>query len=467
SDAIGGVVNILTRGARADGLEIYGGGGRYDSLTASLSGGLQGDRGGLGFSASLLESDGFPTLSDSVDDRGYKNLSMSLQGRWLAGPLELRASAWHANGNTQYTNFSAEPVDSDYQDDSAAIDGAFAVRDGWRMSLRGTLMKNDIDQSESDDFDHTRRYALEWQNDLAIGSVQQLTFGAMASREHTESLSGSAIGFPTAFDADTDVSTAFVEDRLELGRNHLLLAGGYTHHETAGSHGTWNVDYGFDLTQTLRFTAAAGTAFRAPDSTDRFGFGGNPDLDPETSRNFEAGLQWRPAQNQRVTLSAFRDDIRNLIVFVVTDPVTFDGQNENVERARIDGVEASWRLSGASWRLQVAASLQDPRNLTEDSRLLRRTRESYTFSFVKSFNRFQLGTDVLYAGERKDFGFPSAVTLGGYTLVNLTGRVQVTPSFDLDARLENAFDKRYELASGYNTPRRSFFVGARYRFGGK
>ena len=40
-------------------------------------------------------------------------------------------------------------------------------------------------------------------------------------------------------------------------------------------------------------TASAGTAFRAPDATDLYGFGGNPDLDPEESQSLE--LRWRQA----------------------------------------------------------------------------------------------------------------------------------------------------------------------------
>jgi vitamin B12 transporter len=460
SDAIGGVVNIFTRGARSDGIEAYAGLGRYDTRSASASGGLQFERGGLGFSASWLDSAGFPTRKDTDTDRGYKNLSISVQGRWLAGPVDLRASAWHAAGTSQYSDFFLTPVDSDFDDHAAAIEAAFAAAEDWRMSIRATAMQNEIQQNQSADHLRTRRTGLEWQNDVTLSPHQSLTFGALASRERAVTAE-----FGTGFDVDTNVTLAYLEDRLVLGRHHVLVAGGYTDHDTAGSKVTWNLDYGFDLASRIRLLAAAGTAFRAPDSTDRFGFGGNPGLKPESSRNIEVGLQWRRSASERLTLSAFRNDIDQLIEFVITDPVTFDGINENVERARIEGVEASWRVSGSSWQLQAAASLQNPRNLTENTRLLRRTRQSLSLSFLKSFGRYRLGADLLTAGARKDFGFPDAVTLAPYTLLNLTGRFAVTPQLDVDVRIENALDARYELASGYNTPRRSLFVGARCRFG--
>ena len=458
-DAIGGVVNILTRGAQTDGIDASAGFGRYNTRTASLSGGMQFAQGGFGFSVASLDSDGFPTRSDSSTDRGYRNLSLSLQGRWQAGPVEWRAHAWRASGTSQYSDFFLTPVDEDFDDQASALEAAFAASADWRMRIAATLMQNDLRQNQSSDRVRTRRYSLEWQNDLTLGAADALTFGAQASREHVIAAEFSG------YDANTDVVLAYLEDRLRLGRHRLLLATGYTKHETAGSKLTWNVDYGFDLSARTRLLFTAGTAFRTPDSTDRFGFGGNPALAPESSRNFEAGLELRPAANQRFTLSAFRNSIDDLIVYVVTDPVTFDGVNRNVERARIEGIEAAYRASGASWQLQIAASAQNPRNLSEGTELLRRARESLSLSLVKSFDRYQLGLDVLTAGARKDFGFPDPVTLAPYTLVNLTGRVSVSRQFELDARLENALDKRYELAQGYNTPRRGLFVAARYRFG--
>ena len=73
-----------------------------------------------------------------------------------------------------------------------------------------------------------------------------------------------------------------------------------------------------------------------------------------------------------------------------------------------------------------------------------------------------LGIDVLAAGERKDFGFPSPVTLDGYVLANLTARWQVTRSLALVGRIENLFDEQYELADTFNTPDRGVYVSVRY-----
>jgi vitamin B12 transporter len=163
-----------------------------------------------------------------------------------------------------------------------------------------------------------------------------------------------------------------------------------------------------------------------------------------------------------VQLSAFQNDIEDLIEFVVTDFTTFDGINENVDSARIRGVEASWLYTGEAWQARVEAIYQDPRDLSDDSRLLRRTRESLTVALTRAFGPVQLGLDVLASGDRKDFGFPNDVTLASYVLANLTAQWQATQSLAFVARVENLFNEQYELVDNYNTADRGVYFTVRY-----
>jgi vitamin B12 transporter len=303
----------------------------------------------------------------------------------------------------------------------------------------------------------TRRNAADWQNDVRIGAHQLLTAGVLVTQEETLSTESFA-----PFDEDTNTGMVFAQDRIDFARHDLLLAAAYLDHETFGEQTTWNAEYGIDVTAGTRLIAAAGTGFRAPDSTDRFGFGGNPALDPEHSRNYELSLVQRFGARQQLRLSAFRNEIDDLIVFVVTDPVTFEGQNENVERARIDGVELAYEYDTPTWRLRAQAIAQDPRNLTTDEKLVRRASESLTLALAKALGAHEVGFDVLLSGRREDFGIPEPIELDSYALVNLYARFALVRGLSLQVRLENAFDEQYELASTYNTPDRSVFVALRY-----
>jgi len=452
SDAIGGVINIITRrGAAADNsLEV--GGGSFGTRSAALSLGTASESGDASLAVNWLDSEGFPTRTTDDTDRGYRNLSVNAGLRRQVGAVELGARAWHASGTSEYSDFFVTPVDQDYTNAAFAIDAAFALRSGWdtRVTLGHAIDRNE--QNQSPDFLETRRWQLDWQNDFALGERHRITAGVLLQHEDASSES-----FGLGFDQTTGMQLAYLQDQYTAGRHQLLVAAGWTQHEDFGGQGTWNLEYGLALTPATLLSAAAGTAFRAPDATDRYGFGGNPDLEPESSRNMELALRHRVGAAQEFSLAVFRNDIDDLIQYVVTDFSTFAGENRNVARARIEGIEAAWRYAGESWFARAAVTLQDPRDRDSDEPLLRRARENYTLAAGRRFGPHELGFDLLTAGARYDFGFPAAIRLPSYTVVGLSARVALPAGWRLTARVENLFDEQYELARGFNTPDRSAF----------
>ncbi len=454
SEAIGGVINVITR--RADSgpyLDGRVGAGRYDTRDLNLSAGLDSERGSVSLNASWFDTDGFPTLVTDDTDRGYDNVSLSFAGTMGAGPVDIGLEHWQAEGTTEYSDFFANPVDQDYENRATTLELSGRPSGQWQTRLRLSRIVDDIDQNQSDDFVETRRNTLDWQNDLSLGTNQVLTAGLYVSREDTESLS-----FGLGFDEDTDVEAVYVQDDITLAAHRLLLAARYTDHETFGTELTWNVEYGFDVSPATTLTAGVGTAFRAPDSTDRFGFGGNPDLDPESSTNIELGVRHRFNQRQSLRVSAFQNDIDDLIQFVITDPMTFAGENRNVEEARIQGIEAEYRYDGSDWSLRTEAIWQDPENRTDDMRLLRRAEQSLTLGVVKRLGTYEIGLDVLASGDREDF----AAELGSYMVANLTARVSLGEHWSVQGKVENLLDKEYQTAAGFNMAERALFVAVRY-----
>lgn len=462
TDAIGGVINIITRNYVGNEVNASAGYGRWDTRQATFGGGFGGERGDFALSGSWLESEGFSPRETSGLDRGYENTSVTAKGRTHLGPVELGVRGWHAEGNTQYLDFFLAPVDQDYENSALAAEVAVRPTEGWLSRLTVSRVEDDIAQRQppfpgaENDFVRTRRNAFDWQNDLQLGEDNVLTVGALLTREDTSELS-----FGSGHSEETSVDMVFVQDRLDIGRHNLLVAFAGIDHETFGRESTWNVDYGLDIGAATRIVASAGSAFRAPDSTDRFGFGGNPDLDPERSRNYELALQHRVGDAHQLSLSAFHNEIQDLIAFVVIDPDTFEGENRNVEEARIRGVELAYEYTGDSWRLRAEGVMQDPHNVTDDTRLLRRARDTVSLNAVKTFGPVELGVDTLVSGNRHDFG---GEILDGYTLVNLTARWFVTDAWTVQAGLENALDEQYELANGFNTTDRSVFVATRVEF---
>jgi vitamin B12 transporter len=297
------------------------------------------------------------------------------------------------------------------------------------------------------------------QVDLATIGAHALSFGVLRGDETTRAQS-----FGTVIDEDTLVTQAFVQDQFQVGRINSRLALGHVDHETFGSELTWNAEIGVDFDTGTRVTLLGGSGFRAPDSTDRFGFGGNPALDPEVSRQVELAVRQKLGTRHQIFLSAFDNRLRDLIEYVIVDFTTFEGQNQNIERARIKGVELGYRFSGAAWRARAELTLQDPRDEILDERLLRRSREALMLAVNRDLGALDLGVDVAAYGNRKDFGFPSPITMDSYALVNATLRYRVNGGLTLQGRLENLLDEDYTQAVGYRTRGRSYTVGVRYSF---
>lgn len=462
SDAIGGVVNVVTRRGSRDGWSTELGYGAYDTRKASLNGGLDvGSASSLDVGLAWLESEGFPTRTTDDTDRGFENFTGTVQWRSQLGPAELALRHWRAEGTSEYSDFFLTPVDQDFENaaTSAELRWPVAAIGGGQARVALSHLDDSIDQNQSADFLETDRDTVEAQFDWQAAGLHTPGVGASYSSEDAASES-----FGQGFDERTDWWSAYVQDRIAAGPHQALLAVGYVDHETAGSEVTWNAEYGYAIDARTRVFALAARGFRAPDATDRYGFGGNPDLEPERSLHYEAGLRRALGRNDAASLevSAFQSDVDDLIDFTVTSLDPFDGENRNVARARTRGVEAAWSYVRDAWQARVEAIYQDPRDLDDDSRLLRRARESLTVSLARQLGPVLLGVDVLATGDRKDFGVPEDVTLDSYVLANLTAQWQVTRTLRIAARLENALDEDYELANTFNTPGRGLYVTVRY-----
>jgi len=484
TDAIGGVVNLITRTDGASGADLMLGYGRYGTGEFAVDGNYTAD--GTNVQAALTgqQSAGFPTFAADTQNSAYKNLSGTAAITTHIGGAEIGARYYESTGATQYATpvYNADytafqsftPLNEDFTNSLFAVHASGDLTDIWhsRLTLSRTVI--DLRQEQSDpyaltpggDFDYTERQTLDWQNDIKLvtGPLKQtVTAGVIAYEEHTNSLS-----YGTAYAIATKAQTYYVQDQLELGANRLLLATGLAHYPGFGDHATWNAEYGYSITSDTLLIASAGTAFRAPSATDRFGYGGNPSLLPESSRNFELGIKSRLTPNQEVTFAAFQNTITDLIVFV-EDPSNelYGGENQNIDRARIRGLEASWDLRVDPWALHAEGSLQDPRDLDNQTQLLRRSKHSFTLSGARELGRGEVGVDLLLAGPRPDVDVvtgETGATDGGYFLAALRAKYNLTPAWSVSARLDNALNRRYQLADGYNTAGRDLTVSTRYSF---
>ena len=459
SEAIGGVINIITRRPES-GLQVSANAGVGSFSTKRLAASVQKSNGtfNVGLVAEYIDTDGFPTRQASNQDRGHdnRNINFRIGSRFSNTDVEFRT--WQAQGNTEYSGFFLEPLDQDFLNRVTAVDIGSQVSENWYSNILLSHVEDEVDQNQRNflgdlDFVTTSRNVLDWQNDVRLSASNLLTAGLYISREDTESLS-----FGTRFDVSTDVDAFYLQDAIRFDQQQLVLALRQTDHQTAGSETTWNADYGIKLNRRLRFTAAAGTAFRAPDSTDRFGFGGNPNLRAETARNLEIGLRLKLSSSQNLGISVFDTQIDDLIVIDFTQ---FPSVAQNVDKASIRGIELRHDLVAGNWRFSNEIILQDTEDEQTGEPLPRRADRSLSSRVTRSFGQHEIGINLLATSERKDSPF-SQIDNAGYVLLNLQGRLRINRRLVLAGNIENLLDREYQTAAGFNSPDRSVFVSLNY-----
>ena len=272
--------------------------------------------------------------------------------------------------------------------------------------------------------------------------------------------------FGTALDDDSSLWGAAIQDVVALG-------GGWT--ATAGLRYDRSSDFGdawspranvawrsADARWKLR--ASGGAAFRAPTVGELFyPFSGNPELEPERSTSWEVGAERYLGRSGRLEVSLFWNDLENLIVF---DFAT--SRNESVGKARTRGVELGWRQE-ISDRLDVDAGytwLEAEDRGTGDDLLRRPRHRAYLSATVRPLPRLSISPRAVFVGKRRDADgvtFERGIEVPSHVRLDLFARYDLG-RFAPYARLENAADRRYEEVDGYPAPRRRWAAGLEVKF---
>ena len=450
TDAIGGVINIITRRTKDAYVESSVGAGSFDTRTGYVSAGNHAEDSEFGVTLNWQRTDGYAPRFDSDIERGYDNLSANLYAARRFGDSELGFRHWQTEGKVEYLDFFLAPVDQDFRNTTTAaqLDNRWSDKAASKLIL--SFMQDDITQNQSDDFVKSERISLDWQYTYSLAS-HTLTAGLYAIDETAETLS-----FGSGFDEDTAVRAAFLQDQWSKGRHRSFLAMRVTDHENFGNHTTWNAEYAFDVSDAWTLTAGIGHAFRAPDATDRFGFGGRPDLLPELADEAQFGLRFSPGMRHRFDIELYRNDIDALIEF---DLQSFTLRN--IAAAEIRGAQIAYEYRGEKLVFRAEAVSQKADNTGTGERLLRRAEKSASLSLTRNIGEHRVGLSVFASGEREDFG---GVRLDGYVLTDLAAQFRLSNAWMLHARIHNLLDKQYQTAADFRMPERSGFVELKYRW---
>jgi vitamin B12 transporter len=339
----------------------------------------------------------------------------------------------------------------------------------WTQTLTLANALDDIVTSSSNSSSiTTRRISLDWQNDIRLGKGNLLTAGINLYRDH--GVTDNLVSMTNTYNNRIYNRAAYISWQRRLGKHNLQISLRQDRHSQFGSNTTGLVGWGTQLSQRLRIWGTVGTAFKAPTLNDLYHpgydygsgtqYAGNPNLQPETSRNIEIGIKYRLTSTHHLAATLFRNRIRNLIAFATS----FPNQITNIGTANIRGLELVYAFKLYAWQMQANATWQQARNGANGTTLLRRPDRKLTLTGSRKIgSRGAVRAEWLLLGHHEDYVGFSTGRVGGYGILNLAGHYQPRKGMTVGLRLDNLFDKRYQEAYGYNTPGRSAYLTFIYR----
>lgn len=466
ADAVAGVIQIFTRkGTGAPRASVVAGGGSEGLGKARFNyGGVAGDtrfnlglateRSDNGFSAARPSAFGY-----NADDDGYRRQSAAFSVEHSVSPAHSVGLQSSAQRDRVDYDSGANPIHADNRVQHAAVWWNADLSSFWRSRLQigvGENLTDNLSLGVSQGRFDSSQLQYQWQNEFATERAGKFLIG-LERNEYRVSSS-------TAYSQNQrSVNAAQLGWQARFGAHQFTASARRDAYNDFGDHSTGSVGYSYEFTPAWRASAQLGTSFKAPSFNDMywplgFGFQGNPDLDPERGRNAEAALRYQ-AGATRASLTAYRNDVRDLIVYVFSPPVS---TVQNVRRASLPGVSLAGETSIAGLRVKASVDWQDPEDRATGKRLTYRAATHGVFGVLYQRDAWEAGVELIASGPRFT-DLANTRHVAGYARLDLHAAWRVARDWKLAARINNALDADYQLNAGYNTPGVNAYLGIEYQ----
>ena len=490
SDAVAGVVNIITRSAEKSSVGLFLESGSWATHHSGFNiGHKQGDF-DIRFGLSHIESAGDNIARTGDENDGYRNTTYNIRsGLKLSDQMDISFAARESDGMNQFdadNDFDGLIEDQDrvseFENSTMRFQGDYSSKDGtWQHKVL-------ISQSKSDN----TAFADKAKGNVTASTKDQIQYigsftwdqgaqniAALVEREEEDWMQRGEITwgvYDPNQDRERDTDSVAVEYRTDIN-DHLTLAASARHDDNSefDSAKTYRAEAIYQLTEAIRLRGAVGTAVKNPTFTERFGFYtnfiGNPNLIPEESTSWELGAdQLIMGGALTLSLTIFEAELENEIDGFVYDPATFAYTSNNINgTSERKGAELS-AVGNISESMSLAAAYTYTDSTGDDAvREVRRPRHIASLNLGwQAAHNLHLNTNIQFTGEQTDVYFPpfpepsQVVALSNHTLVNINLNYSATEKFEMYLKLENALNENYEEVFGYQTLGFGATLGLRY-----
>lgn len=484
SDAMGGVINIITKKGRGPlnaSADLEFGANKYNKQSVNING--SNDKTHYSFSASNISTDGISTKSgefDDPDDDGYKNQNITVKaGHQLTNTFSVDAVVHYTQADSDYDSYN--------YNSTAGADNNSHTKTRQRLAKLNT---------------HLNLLDNKWKNRLSFAYADSLS-------ENND---------PQRIDWSTSKPQPYTENsgessKADLQSDYFLdTEGDFTHRFTIvaetekSTYQPWSVEqeqkmtssaaiaeYAVDWTKTIflttslrrdfnsdfanttthkfaltgwvndgiRLHASQGSGVKNPTFSQLFGSYATLTLSPETSNSWDAGIEYNFADiDGYIDLTYFDADYDDAIRWDPTKGGYGGYVNQNEKSNGIE-LSSSFKITQALRVNGQYTYMETSDGTAENNDLLRRPKHSASInSNYKYTEKLSANIGVRYVGERLDYG---NIDLDDYTVVNVGVNYQVHEHIAIYGRVENAFDKNYVDITGYSTDPLTAYLGVSFK----
>jgi vitamin B12 transporter len=487
SDAIGGVINIITKsGQGPTQFEASAEGGSFETFNQTA--GVRGSVEQFHYNANVEHFHSGATPVTPLDllapgeirnDDYYDNLTAATKlGYDIVQNFDVGLVARYTNSHLRVTgdDFSTFPTfpaaqqtrtsTSEYYSRATAhlvsFDGFFDQTLGVAYTRKRTSTLEPASPQEG--LATGERIKIDWQGALRLTQAHMLVLGAEHARDE--------ISEPISAANQIDSGYAELQSQLIEGLYSAINAR-YDQNDRFGGKVTYRVAPAYVIPGTgTKLKASVGSGFKAPtlselfQSYPAFFFIANPNLRPETSTGYDVGVeQALVGETLRAGVTYYYNRVRNLIV-AAPSPDGINITYANVGRAHTDGVE-----SFVAYHPVKAITLRADYTYTQATddgtgqELLRRPKHKASLNAAwQATSAFSLNATVLTVSSwidgNRDFSIPR-LTAPGYTVVNLAASFAIDSHLTVFGRVDNLFDRHFQNPVGFLQPTLGAFAGIR------
>ena len=444
--AIGGVINVFTdkdeNAITSNTIDTsYGSKGTKQSSFNSY---YKDENGYLDFTFSDFITDGIDAKGDGdLDPSDRQSFGLNIGGD-IGENTSVSLNMIDSKANIMYDEtFGNENYENDLRQIGLGLTQKFSDRFQTRVEI-----------NDQNILRHGSKYEL---NTMSI--INELDFNS----------SKLSIGLMNSVDKDvgnlkeikhTDV---FSQWQGLIGTNELSIGARIIDHDKFSSHTTYNFNWARDLSANLRLNGSYATATNLPNhyANNANVKAGKTALKPELSQNMELGLNslndWG-----NVELKIYKSKLK--------DAFKYNGSNwpldyyENDGIVNIQGVELVLDTELMGWDLDSSLNFNKAIAKSTDLQKGRRPNRTISLNLSKSSGKWKRNINWTARSWAWDKDNHSNGKNGGYGLLNLSTSYDFTENLSVYLNRNNALDKDYEMAKGYNTLGKTSTLGLTYTF---